>query len=122
MLRDLILKLKENSYSVSFPTQGKFLDIENLKMMLSNGMYGSLQSARTTDSEFALDLIDAEAYFTVLVGKPLFDDLKVKTFRDLDLIDAIEVRNAFTEQMLPFINGWRETIKDMTNKKEETKG
>lgn len=118
MTREISLKLKENSYPVKFPNQGQFLDIENLKMVLSNGMYGALQTARTTDSELALDLIDAEAYFSVLIPD-LVKDLKVKTFRELDLMDSIEVRNAFVDQLLPFINGWRKAIKELTQKKEE---
>ena len=120
MQREMTLKIKENSYAVKFPNQGQFIDIENLKMILSNGMYGALQAARTVDSEFALDMIDAQAYFTNLIPDFL-KDLKVKTFRELDLIDATEVRNAYVEQLVPFINGWRETIKEMTKKKEEEK-
>lgn len=118
MLREISIKIKENSYDVKFPTTGQILDIENLKMVLSNGMYGSLQSARTTDSDIALDLIDAEAYFTILAPN-LIKDLKVKTFRELDLMDAIEVRNVYVDQLLPFINGWRKAIKELTQKKEE---
>lgn len=119
MTRTLVFKLKENSYTIEFPTQGKFLDIESLKMRLSNGVYGELQSTRTADSELALDLIDAEAYLAILIGEPLYKDLKVKAFRDLDLMDAVEIRNSFVEQVLPFIKEYRKALQDLMNTKKE---
>ena len=109
MNREIKISVKENSYKVSFPNVGQFLNIEALKATLSDGLYGAMQASRTIDSGFALDVVDMEAYFTVLCPD-LVKDLNVKSFRELDIVDVIELRTVFVDQMLPFIKQWRDII------------
>jgi hypothetical protein len=109
MTREISLTIKENSYKVKFPKVGQLIDIENMKAILSKGMYGSMMSARTTDSEFALNLIDMEAYFSILIPD-LVEDLNVKSFRDLEIEDSVELNKTFADNLLPFIKQWRDII------------
>lgn len=109
MTREIQVKIRENSYKVEFPNVGKLQDIERLKAVLSGGMYGSMESNRTMDGQFALDMIDMEAYFTVLIPD-LIEDLKVKSFRNLSIEDAVEIKEIFVKQLLPFMKQWRDII------------
>lgn len=114
--------IKDNSYEVKFPLVGQFLDIEMLKASLSKGQYGTMFKSGTVDSIYALDMIDTEAYLTVLIPE-LLDrgdekgDLKVKSFRELGIKDMLELKDIFKKQILPFIDEIRDLIhKTYTNK------
>ena len=109
MTREIKVTIRENSYKATFPKVGQLIDIENMKAILSNGMYGSMESSRTIDSQFALDMIDMEAYYSVLIPD-LIKDLKVKSFRDLEIEDSVELRKIFVKDLLPFIKKWRDII------------
>ena len=119
MLREIKLTIKENSYTVEFPKTGKLIAIENMKAILSNGMYGSMESARTLDSQFALDIIDMEAYFSVLIPK-LMKDLRIDSIKDLHIEDSLEIRAVFMNQFLPFIKQWRDIIAKAVNPPKDT--
>jgi hypothetical protein len=118
MNREVKLTIKENSYKVIFPKVGKLIDIENMKSILSKGMYGSMEASRTIDSQFALDMIDMEAYYSVLVPE-LIKDLKVKSLRDLEIEDSVELRKIFFDVLLPFIKQWRDIISKSIKEGEE---
>lgn len=109
MTREINLTIKENSYKVIFPKVGQLIDIENMKAILSKGMYGSIMSSRTSDSEYALNLIDMEAYYSILIPD-LTKDLKVKSFRELEIEDSVELNKIFESKLLPFIKQWRAII------------
>ena len=112
------IKIKENEYEVPFPNNGQLQDIEFLKVQLSKGKYGEMFRTETMDSLFALDAIDMEAYFSVLIPN-LKKDLKVDSIRDLGVKDTLELISIFREQLIPFINNWREIIQKAYSKKNE---
>jgi hypothetical protein len=118
MKETIRIKIKENHYVVKFPTAGQFIDIEKLKSTLSDGLYGQMFRSGTRDSEFALDIIDTEAYIMVLIPD-LKKDLNVTSLRELSLSDAKEVTDVFKNQLLPFINKWRDVINKVFENKEE---
>jgi hypothetical protein len=117
MNKEIKLVIKENEYLVKFPNVGQLSDIEVLKGSISRGLYGAMQSNSTIDSGFALDLVDMEAYFTILCPQ-LIKDLKVDSFRELDLTDAIDLREVFVDQLLPFIKQWRDIIAEIGKEKK----
>ena len=103
MNRTLELKVKGNTYTIEFPNIGKFQNVESTKQVLSKGMYSSLLSTGTISSVEALDMIDIESYFSILVPS-LIKDLKCNTFSELDLEDYIELKKAYLEQFVPWWN------------------
>jgi hypothetical protein len=48
-----------------------------------------------------------------------WDHLSVNDLQDLGIIDMIEIRNAYREQLLPFIREWRTVISDLYKKKSK---
>lgn len=107
--RHLVLQVKGNSYTIEFPNVGTFQKIESLKQVLSNGMYSGLMSMATTSSSEALDMIDMEAYLSMLAPK-LIKDLKCETFGELGLEDYMELRVAYREQFIPWWMGILEML------------
>ena len=98
--RELILNIKGTSYPVEFPNIGKFQKIESLKQLLSNGLYSGMMQTSTISSSESLDMIDMEAYFTVLIPK-LMKDLK-PSFSELGLEDYMELKAIYREKFLPW--------------------
>jgi len=99
--KELILTIKGNTYSVAWPNIGNFQRIESLKQVLSNGMYASLMSVPTVSSSEALDMIDMEAFFTVLIPQ-LIKDLKCNSFGELGIEDYKELHEVYEEKFVPW--------------------
>lgn len=110
MDKNLLLKVKSNTYEIVFPNVGKFQRIESLKQVISNGMYHQLLSTPTISSYEAMDMIDIEAYFTILAPK-LVEDMKCESFSDLGLEDYLELKEVYKEQFVP----WWSNIIDLIN-------
>ena len=118
MDRELTINIKGNSYTIKFPTVGQFTDIEIRKQMLSKGNYGALITSMTNNAQRALDIIDIQSNMSVLV--PTFiDDLNVKSFQDIDLIDFQEIKNVYVKEVAPWINSWEEALKTVDDSKTD---
>ena len=80
-----------------------------------------MNASGTVDSSFALDTIDMEAYFTILCPDMIkhMSEAGVKSFDDMGLEDAMELKKVFTEQLLPYIQKWREVIAGVGKKGKE---
>ena len=114
MERQIVFKVKSNNYVIAFPNVGKFQDIETMKQIVSKGMYSSLLSTATVSSMEVLQMIDMEAYFSVLCPK-LLEDLRCKNFGDLDIEDYQELKKEYVSQFVP----WWNSILDILSPKED---
>ena len=112
---NLVFTLKGRSYEMTFPRVGEYRTIQTLKQTLSFNTYGSLSRNQMRASEDALDMIDMEAYFSVLCPK-LEKDLKC-AFSELGLLDYLELRKVFKEQFLPWWNEVEELLHPNVQKK-----
>ncbi len=120
MNRELTIRIKNNSYTVKFPTVGQFSDIEIRKQLFSGGNYGSMVANMTSQSQRALDIIDAQAYFTILIPE-LIKDLNVKSLRDIDLLDFEEIRIPYVKKFAPWVNEWEDALKTVDDSKTDDK-
>jgi hypothetical protein len=75
-----------------------------MKHLLSRGMYSSLMNMSTVSAIEALDMIDMEAYLTILCPQ-LMKDLKCDSFGELGLEDYLELKQAYNEKFIPWWNG-----------------
>ena len=115
--KEISFELKGNTYSIKFPNVGQILDIEVLKSSLAKGFYSSMQATLNRDSQFALDVVDCQAYLTVLCPQ-LMKDLKVP-FQELQIEEVIEIRSIFVDKILPFIKQWRDIIANIGKEKSD---
>ena len=121
---NFVLKIKGNTYSIEFPRVGEYRAIEVMKQNLSLNAYGSMARSMTSATEEALDMIDVEAYFSILCPK-LIEDLKCSSFSELGLLDYIEIKKVFKESFIPWWNEIEKLLRPAPVKKvvkdEETK-
>ena len=110
----LILSIKGVDHHITFPRIGKFKNIESLKQALSNGMYSSLMKTNTEEAYEALDMIDMEAYFSVLFTK-LMESLECDSFSDLGMADYLEVKKVYVEKFVPW---WKKILKELNPSKD----
>lgn len=111
----LILNIKGVDYHIQFPRIGKFKNIESLKQAISNGMYFSLMKTNTEEAYEALDMIDMEAYFSVLCPK-LIEALECDSFSDLGMADYLEIKKIYIEKFVPW---WKQILKDLNPAKTD---
>lgn len=81
------IKFLGKSYTIPMPKMGQILEIETMKHHFSLGNYGKLMEMRTSHAMFALDVIDAMAYFTVL-SPEIREQIKTENWEELDITFA----------------------------------
>lgn len=92
------------SYELKFPKVGQYLDIENMKMMLTNGMYADMLQSRVTTAFYAVELVDAISLFYVMIPQ-LRDDLNVKNYNELDSFLAKKIVSVYRKQVKEWYDG-----------------
>jgi len=97
----LEFKVKSNTYTIKFPNVGQIEDIECNKQLISKGMYASLMQMNTKAANDALDMIDMEAFFSILCPD-IVKDLKCDSFRDLGVVDYMELKKSYIDQFVPW--------------------
>lgn len=114
--RELKFKVKagtvENEYTIKYPNNGELIDIEVMKDTISNGRYMNLLSASTKQSTMAAFTIDMIATLNTLCPK-LKDDLKVKSFFNLDIVDNKNLLNIYLKKIFPWLNDWQAFLDEL---------
>lgn len=96
------IKLLEVDYLVHFPNMKDTWDIEALKTVFSNGVYGSMLKANSVQSMQALDLVDAAATFFVLIPEL---EAKIGSFDKIDLKTGLELSYQYKTVFYPWYDG-----------------
>ena len=99
--RTIAIQIGNNSYDVKFPNVGELIDIDVMKLRITNDKYESLKFS--INPRFIASAIQAEAIatFSVLIPK-LREDLTVKSFLHLKVEEAQTLVKAYTDQYLPW--------------------
>ena len=105
----LNFEFKGKVYAIEYPNIGKYRKIDKLKQSLSIGQYGNLFRTMTKQSEESLDMIDIEAYMTILCPK-LFKDLDIQSFDELNFLTYKVLKKAYKEQFIPWWNSIEEML------------
>jgi broad specificity phosphatase PhoE len=113
MIETLNFKVKGKEYPVQVPTVGQYYDIEASKQVLGKGFYNSIIQSNMQTASHAADMIDIEAFMSILVPE-LMKDLKCKNFKELGVEDYLELKDAYEEQFIP----WWENVLKLFNPKK----
>lgn len=117
--RTISINIGDRQYSVKFPNNGQFIDIERAKLDLSSGNLKNMLFGTTT-GQLAYMLIEAIATFNVLIPD-LAKDLDVKSLLDLDPYQSRELIVAYEKQYFPWIEQWRKIINAPIQDEEDKK-
>ena len=107
--KTLTFKLEKSTYTLTFPNVGQFMDIENMRMGLTNGAYTDLLRSGLKTSHFQVDLVDALSILMVLVPE-IRKDLLVTNYNDLDIFLAKIVVKAYKKDVKPWFDGLMATL------------
>ena len=118
--RKLTFVVKENTYSVTYPTVGQYFAIEAQKSMLSAGQYGGMVDSPMKITYDAIELINIVAILKVLCPQFAKDlSINVNKIEDIDAIDFKEVCKVYREYIQPWYENWYKLYSG--NKEDEAK-
>ena len=105
---------KFGKYTVSFPNVGQFMEIQNLRMALTNNNYPQMCLSITKEAILNLDLIDAISTFAVLIPD-LRKQFDIKNYQDLDMRIAKVLRDVYINEYFVWYD---EIYKDIYTEKD----
>ena len=108
------IKIGDQIFGVSYPTVGQKLQIENVKLLLTDNGYGDLARSAHITALNLLDLVDAVAYFTILIPE-ISSSLSVNNFLNMEPLKAKMYAKAFKREFRP----WMEAVDVELNKEDE---
>lgn len=109
--RDIKFSFQGKTFTAKFPNVGQMIDMESLKQALTRGKYGQMAQSGVASAYFALDLVDAIAFFQVctpMVGK----HFEIRDYTEVDLNVADELVKAYREVIKPWYD---QTLIDIRN-------
>lgn len=109
----------DKRYFITFPTVDQFIQIEAMKMSLSNGMYGQMMKAQSRTSNMALDLIDAFSTFLVVLPELKGDGGLPEDINSLTPNQIAQLLVAFKTQYYPWFNGIMKGIEEQVKQAQK---
>ena len=107
--REKTFTVKGNQYSLKFPNIGQYLDVESLRMRLSDGTYQSMLRSNLVSSGIAMDMIDMISTLTILCPQ-LLKDMKSSTILDLDIMEANELLTVYKKDVSTWVDSWMKLL------------
>ena len=94
-------KVGEKQFIAKFPNVGQIIDLESLKQALTSNRYGQMASSGIASMYNALDLVDAIAFFQVVVPEVAkYYDIRNYTLLQVDKIK--ELLDAYQTDIKPW--------------------
>jgi len=118
----------DTPHTVSFPNIQQYVDIERLKTVLTDGRYPIMGLSYLESTKKALDLVDAVAYGSILLGSGFMKQLNCVEVKDVLLLSTAdpkvkELRRWYKEEYTPFHNAIEErTDRPAQNMADELTG
>lgn len=109
-MTELKFEVRGNTYTIKVPTVGDMIDVERMKMVLSNGYYNEMMKTSTVSAQESLLMIDIQAHFSVQCPD-LIKDIKCDDIRRLSIEDYQELKNIYIKQFLPWWNNWLKLLR-----------
>ena len=81
--KTIFVTIEGNKHEVKFPNVGQLIDIENMKMALTNGQYAEMVKSGLRLHYQILNLVDTISIFSILISE-LKADLSVRDYTQLD--------------------------------------
>lgn len=109
---EIVLKIRDNQYTVKFPDTGTLIDLEQKK-----AQYSSVNPTKAS-SLWAHNLAMAIITFSNLIPN-LKKDLNITDFNKMSVRESKELVEIYIKEFLPWFNEWIEEISDIFSEKDE---
>lgn len=103
--RKKVFTFKKEEYTIEFPTVGEYMEIENQKLIQSNGQWINLIKNQTVSALRSIQIIECVSILMVLCPK-LFGNMKVTSYKEIDAIDFIELLTIYNNEISPWYGAW----------------
>lgn len=108
--REISVTIGSNTYSIKFPTNGQLIDIEAMKISVSNGTHRDMIYSEL--GQISWTLVEAICTFNVLIPQ-LKKDLAVGSLLELDPIQSKSIIKAYNKTYYPWIQQWKMVINEL---------
>lgn len=115
--KQITLEIFGNTYSVTFPKTGQFIDIQTLRAKLTEGNLETFQFLQR-DGLMAAIFVDTIATFNILIPQ-LREDLLVKGLLELELDKIVALAYVYKDNYLPWYEEWMDLISNPKKSSEE---
>lgn len=112
--------IQDKEYTVKFPNNEKYIEIEVMKSKLTDKEYNSISNGNTNSSQIAKYTVDMIAFFTVCCPK-LKEDLTISSFSELDVLENKKFLNVYVKVILPWLLEWDKVINSIDEEDKEDK-
>ena len=102
--KEHVATFKGEKLIVKFPNVGQLLDMEAMKLALTNNRYGSMSASGIKSMYLALDLVDAIVFIQVLCPK-IKRMLEVTNYTDMEPMAAKELVEFYKNEIVPWYSG-----------------
>lgn len=110
----------QNPYEIKFPTNGQLIDIERMKIQLTNGTHKDMLFG-SGNSQQAYFLVEAIATFTILLPN-LNKDLTVSNLLELNPYQSKSILEAYEKTYFPWMQEWNKVLNPSEPEKKEEDG
>lgn len=120
--KQLTIVIGQNTYETKFPNNGQLIDMERMKIQLTDGTHKNMLFGQQSAHQAYL-LTETIATFSILLPD-LLKDLQVKSLLELDPYKSKILTKAYRDTFYPWFKQWMDIINDSEEeeeKKEEVK-
>lgn len=96
---------KGKEYKIEFPTVGEYIEIENQKIIHSNGQWANLIQNQTISAFRSIQIIECISLLIVLCPQ-LFSDMNVSSYKEIDAIDFLDLLLIYNKEINPWYSKW----------------
>lgn len=103
----------EKTFIAKFPNIGQIIDLESLKQALTNNRYGQMVASGVASMYYALDLVDAIAFYQIVVPDvaKYFD---IRNYASLSVDKSKALVDAYQNQIKPWFDETLNELKEVT--------
>ena len=109
--KQISVSIGQNTYSIKFPNNGQLIDMERMKIQLTDGTHKTMMHGSSSSSVQAYLLVDAIATFTVLIPE-LKTDLNVNSLLDIDPYQSKKIVKEYVDKFYPWFSDWMKLINE----------
>lgn len=111
-------KILENEYTATCPNNGEYLSIESMKHKLTDNKYNEISSNPDPASQRAKFDADMMSFFIICCPQ-VRDDLKIKSFSELDRLSSNKLVKVYLKTILPWLMNWDQVVNADLEEEEE---
>lgn len=101
------------SFIANFPNVGQIIDLESMKQALTNSRYGQMAASGVASMYYALDLVDAIAFYHVVIPE-VAKYYDIKNYASMEVDKIKDLLDAYQKDIKPWFSETMNELKGLT--------